>query len=286
MTEKAKIPASEDDKGRTKAEKKAEGKDLIGVKSLDGKILREINIPNVFKTIVRPDVIKRAVLAVQSTRIQPKGRDPMAGKRTTAESFGVGRGIARIPRVKGRGTARAGQGAFAPGTIGGRVAHPPLSNKNIVKRINAKERRLAVRSAIAATAHKELVQQRGHTVQKIKQMPLVVDDKIEKLKTAKKLVETLKAIGLDDELNRIESGNKTRAGKGKLRGRRTKHIKGPLIVVNDDKEIRKAASNIPGLDVSHVTKLNAELLAPGAHLGRITVWGETAFKRLEEVWAE
>jgi len=270
----------------SKAEKKVEGNDLIAVKTLDGKILREVKMPSVFKTTIRPDVIKRAVLAVQSRRIQPKGRDPMAGKRTTAESFGVGQGMARIPRVKGRGTARSGQGALAPGTVGGRLAHPPLSEKVIVKRINVKERRLAIRSAIAATAQRDLVQGRGHRVQGIKQIPLVVDDKIEAFKNTKKLTEALKAIGLGEELKRIEGGRKIRAGKGKLRGRKTKHIKGPLLVVNKDRGIGRAASNIPGLDVSHVSRLNAELLAPGTHPGRVTVWDESAFKRLEEVWAE
>jgi len=286
MTEKVKIPPTKAGRIKAKAEKKAEAKDLIGVKSLDGKILREIKIPSVFRTPIRSDVIKRGVLAVQSKRIQPKGRDPMAGKRTTAESFGTGRGMARIPRVKGRGTSRAGQGGLAPGTVGGRLAHPPVSEKRIVKRINIKERRLAIRSAIAATAQKELVQGRGHRVQGIEQMPLVADNGIEKLKNVKKLMEALKAIGLGDELKRIEGRRKSRAGKGKLRGRRVKHIKGPLLVVNNDRDVRKAASNISGLDVTQVSRLNAELLAPGAHPGRITVWGESAFKRLEEVWAE
>ncbi|RLI04243.1 50S ribosomal protein L4, partial [Candidatus Bathyarchaeota archaeon] len=97
---------------------------VLPVYDLEGKVIEKTEIPKVFFTPVRPDLVKRAVLAIQSLRFQPQGRDPLAGKRTTAESRGVGLGIARIPRVKGAGTPRAGQGGFAPGTVGGRLAHP------------------------------------------------------------------------------------------------------------------------------------------------------------------
>src|SRR5512139_904960 len=98
---------------------------------LQGKSTGKINLPNVFSTPLRPDVIKRAVLAIQSNRLQPQGRDPMAGKRTTAESRGTGSGISRVPRVKGGG----GTAKFAPSTVGGRQPHPPTAKKKIVKRI-------------------------------------------------------------------------------------------------------------------------------------------------------
>lgn len=93
--------------------------------SLEGKSVGKVELPAVFATPLRPDVIKRAVLAIQSGRIQPQGRDPMAGKKTTAESRGTGSGIARIPRMKTPG----GRAAFAPGTVKGRAGHPPISEK-------------------------------------------------------------------------------------------------------------------------------------------------------------
>ncbi len=65
---------------------------------LQGESTGKITLPTVFATPLRPDVIKRAVLAIQSSRIQPQGRDPMAGKRTTAESRGTGMAMARVPR--------------------------------------------------------------------------------------------------------------------------------------------------------------------------------------------
>src|SRR5512136_2965288 len=112
--------------------------------NLEGKAVGKIDLPPVFTTPLRPDVIKRAVLALQSSRIQPQGRDPMAGKRTTAESRGTGSGTARVPRRK----TGAGKGAFAPGTVSGRQAHPPLSEKSILRKISKKERKLALFSAI------------------------------------------------------------------------------------------------------------------------------------------
>src|SRR3972149_11220723 len=118
--------------------------------NLKGQPTGKTILPTIFTTPLRPDVIKRAVLATQSNRLQPQGRDPMAGKRTTAESQGTGSGIARIPRIKGGG----GKAKFAPSTVGGRQPHPPTSQKNIVKHIPKKESRLALRSAIAATASK------------------------------------------------------------------------------------------------------------------------------------
>ena len=144
---------------------------------LQGKSTGKTTLPNIFSTPLRPDVIKRAVLAIQSSRIQPQGRDPMAGKRTTAESRGTGSATARIPRIKG-GSGRA---AFAPGTVKGRQPHPPRAEKKILKSIPKKEAKLALFSAIAATAQKDTVALRGHKIENALQIPLIVDDAIEGL---------------------------------------------------------------------------------------------------------
>lgn len=256
----------------------------IGLKVYDiaGNPTREISLPDVFRTKVRPDVIKRAVLSLQSSRLQPKGRDPLAGRRGTAVSRGVGLGIARVPRVKGGGP-KAGQAAFAPGTVGGRLAHPPKSQKIILKRINRKERRLAIRSALAAIASADLVTKRGHIIPESKTVPLVVEDGLEELKDTRSVLGILKSLGLQNELYRTKLGLHIRAGKGKRRGRQYKQAKGPLIVVNSDKGIIKAASNIPGVDAVAVQNLNVELLAPGTHVGRLSVWTESAIKKLGDM---
>ncbi len=260
-------------------------KSTVTVYGLDGKAVGRVRLPKVFQTPIRPDVIKRAVLAIQTHRLQPQGRDVMAGKRTSAESWGARHGVSRVPRVKGSRYPKAGQGAFAPMTVGGRAAHPPKVEKVIRKEINKKERRLAIRSAIAATAVKELVAKRGHVVDEVKNFPLVVDDALEDLERTRDVREVFKNLGLWPDVERA-SERKVRAGKGKMRGRRLKKRKGPLIVVSKDGGIFKAARNLPGVDVVLVKDLNAELLAPGTHPGRLTVWTKSAFTALDELFGD
>jgi len=250
--------------------------------SLKGKAGAAIELPAQFATPYRPDIIKRAVLAVQSLRYQPHGVDELAGKRTSAQSWQTGRAKARVPRVKGAGTRASSQGMFAPGTVGGRSAHPPETRKVIIERINVKERRLAIRSAIAATADSKLVKARGHRIDAVPEIPLVVSDDLESLDTTKAVQEAAAALGLEDDLRRASEGRSVRAGKGKMRGRKMKTPKSFLIVVGSDRGIRKAARNLPGVDTAEVHGLNAELLAPGTHPGRLVVWTQAAISELEK----
>lgn len=240
----------------------------------------EVELPRVFRTPYRPDVIWRAVIAQQSHGFQPQGRDPMAGKRTTAESWGVGRGISRVPRL--RGVRRA---AFGVSIVGGHQAFPPRAEKRIRKEINRKERRLAIRSGIAATADRDIVAGRGHVIDAIGQLPLVVDDSVQSLKKTREVRELLVNLGLWPDVERAKR-RKVRAGRGKTRGRGRRVGKGPLIVVAEDEGLGRASANLPGVDVVKVTDLNAELLAPGAHPGRLVVWTRSAFTALDEVWGE
>jgi large subunit ribosomal protein L4e len=250
--------------------------------SLEGKTVGKTDLPAVFGTPLRRDVIRRAVLAIQSHRHQPQGRDPMAGKRTTAESRGTGSGMSRIPRTKGPG-ARA---AFAPGTVKGRAGHPPTSEKSIVKRIPKKERRLALFSAIAATASKQLVASRGHSIEDVPEIPLVVQDSLEKLRKTKEVEEALVRLGVLSDIYRVRKSRKVRAGKGKRRGRRMRQAVGPLLVISKNEGIVEAAENIPGVDIVDVGSLNAEVLAPGAHPGRLTIWTNSAIDKLNELYGE
>jgi large subunit ribosomal protein L4e len=244
--------------------------------NLAGKAVGKIDLPTVFATPLRPDVIKRAVLAMQSNRLQPQGRDRMAGKRTTAESRGTGQGIARLPRRKTGG----GRAAFAPGTVGGRQGHPPMSEKRIVRKISKKEKRLALFSAIAATASKETVARRGHSIEDVLQIPLVVTSELETLQKTKEVEETLIRLGVLSELFRVKESRKVRAGRGKSRGRKMKQGVGPLIIVAENGGIKEAGRNIPGVDVVSVVDLNVEILAPGTHPGRLTIWTSNAIEKL------
>lgn len=257
-----------------------EEKSKAKVLDLSGNFIKEITLPQVFSEEYRPDLIKRAVLAMQSNRFQPKGTDPLAGRRTSAESWGPGRGAARVPRITdGRRAARA------PQTVGGRRAHPPKTDKVLTKKINKKERKKAIKSAIAATINPERVRNRGHRFSEDVELPIVVEDSFASLEKTSEVEEFLKAIRVWDDVLRGKE-RKVRAGKGKMRGRRYKSKKSILIVISreeeetEDKKIRKSAKNLPGVDVSYAEELNAELLAPGTHPGRLTIWTESSLTKL------
>ncbi|MHC1577158.1 50S ribosomal protein L4 [ANME-1 cluster archaeon ex4572_4] len=265
--------------------KEAEGR--VKVLDLSGKAVREVALPSVFSEEYRPDLIKRAVLAVQSHRFQPKGSDILAGKRTSAESWGVGRGVSRVARIK-----TGNRAARAPQTVGGRRAHPPKTEKVLKQKINKKERRRAVRSAVAATADSEIVRSRGHKFGEEVELPLVVEDSLAGLGKTAEVEDFLKSAGVWEDLLRAKE-RKVRAGRGKMRGRRYKRRKSVLIVVSGkeavaeaeaeaaagtvaEAKIKTGAKNLPGVEVARVAELNAELLAPGTHPGRLTIWTESA----------
>jgi large subunit ribosomal protein L4e len=253
----------------------------IKIHTLEGKSRGKVTLPPVFDTPLRRDVIKRAVLAQQSTRYQRQGVDPLAGKRTSAESWGVGHGKARVPRRKGQGYPSASHGAFAPFTVSGRKTHPPEAARNPLERINKKERQLAIRSAIAATANPELVSSRGHAVE-TDELPLVVIDKLQKLQSTEEVRAALESIGVWNDVIRVKNRRKVRGGNARRRGRKYRRPVGPLIVITKDEGIRKAARNIPGVNVIYVSKLNAEVLAPGTEPGRLTIWTKSAMEALAQ----
>ena len=245
------------------------------VLDLQGKPSGEISLPTVFETRLRLDIIRRAAVAQQSHRFQPQGRNPMAGKRTTAESFGVGRGISRVPRVGGHGPLSGGA-AFAPGTVGGRSAFPPVTAKTLAKQINRNERRLALRSAIAATGTDEIVRKRGHKFGSDKQLPLVVSDEVEKLSKSSEARSFLVSIGVWEDIVRVRKSKRIKAG-----GRRV-HAVGPLVVLGEGNTARTALRNFEGVNVVSANDLSVEMLAPGTHPGRLTIWSESAVKKLAE----
>ncbi len=254
--------------------------------SIEGQKKGEVNLPQQFEEAIRFDLIKRAVLAQQSNSFQPHGVDPMAGKRQGHPTpkrrkkykTSYGHGMSRIARKYSwhRGMQFSYVGAFVANAVKGLKAFPPLAEKVITEEINKKERRKAIRSAIAASASIDLVKQRGHRVDKV---PIIVENRMESLKKAKNVQELLNKLGLGKEMERVEE-KKVRAGKGKMRGRRYKCKVGPLIVVSKSCDIMKAARNLPGVEVIAVKDLNAEALAPGAHPGRLCIWSDSAVERL------
>jgi len=245
------------------------------VRGLDGEDAGTLDLPEVFETPYRPDLIKRAVLAAQANRKQQYGADEFAGMRTSAESPGSGRGMAHVPRTNG-------QAARVPQAVGGRKAHPPKSEKDHTLAVNKKERKAAVRSAVAATTDSELVSERGHAFDDELALPLVVSDDFEDLVKTKEVVSFLEAVGAYDDVERADDGRTVRAGQGKLRGRKYREPKSVLFVTSSDAGPSKAARNLAGADVATAREVNAEDLAPGTEAGRLTVWTESAVEEVAD----
>ena len=171
------------------------------------------------------------------------------------------------------GTRMNWVGAIAPGTVGGRQGHPPSAERNWTQKINEKENRKAIRCAISATMVSELAKRRGHLIPK--EFPFLLDSKIEAVSKTKEVEKILDRLGFVQELERT-SKSSIRSGSGKNRGRKYHNKIGPLFVVSQDCPLLKSSKNIPGVDAVQVQNLNAELLAPGCHAGRLTLWSEGA----------
>jgi large subunit ribosomal protein L4e len=261
----------------------------VKILELDGSEAGKIKLPSQFDESFRPDLIKRAVEAIWSHNRHSYGADPRAGKKASARLSkrrrkyrgSYGKGISRIQRkiMSRRGMQLNMVGAFVPGTVGGRRAHPAKAEKIWARKINDKERRKAIRSALAATANKELVTNRGHKIPA--NYPFVIANAIETAKKTKDIKSILLTLGLKEELERA-SVKHIRAGKGSTRGRKYKKAKGPLFVVSKECEGIKALKNIPGIDVVEVKRVNAELLAPGCHAARLTIFTKGAIEELDK----
>ncbi len=258
----------------------------VEILNLEGEKSKDIDLPTQFDEELRLDLIKKAVLVIQARNRQPYGASERAGKDYSAKlsrrrknyKTPYGRGVSRIPRktVWRRGTQFGWEGALAPGTTGGRKAHPPKATKIWNKKINIKERKKAIRSAIASTINKDLVVKRGHLIDAV---PLILENKLEGLSKTKEILSVMKKVGLDKELERVKI-KKVRAGKGKNRGRKYKTKVGPLIVVSENCKLEKSAINIQGVDVIKVNNLNAEVLSPGTYPGRLVIWSEKSIEKL------
>jgi large subunit ribosomal protein L4e len=258
------------------------------VYSISGTKAGSVELPGVFYEPVRKDLIRRAVLAERSSRYQPKGVYPLAGLQTTAEYKGrkedyrsiKNKGISRLPREK-LPKGRFGRVRIVPFSVKGRRAHPPKPEKVLVERINRKERAKAMRSAIAATALKEMVLARGHRAGIA--LPLVVENSFEEMRKTKDVLGALEALRLDGDLQRAKPKKRTGVAARRRGGYATP--RSVLIVVGNDKGVLKAARNIPGVDAVLVDALSAELLAPGASAGRLTLWTQDALQRLDALFA-
>jgi len=259
---------------------------LVGVYTGEaGKPAAFVTLPAVLTAPIRPDVVQDVHTKINKNKRQPYAVSKYAGHQTSAESWGTGRAVARIPRVSGGGTHRAGQGAFGNMCRGGRMFAPTKTWRRWHVKVSVGQRRYALASALAASAIPALVMARGHRISEVAEVPLVVDNKVidsvDKTKSAVALLKTLKAYA---DVEKVDDSHKIRRGKGKLRGRRYVQRRGPLIVYNEKAPLTKAFRNIPGIELVSVTRLNLLQLAPGGHLGRFVIWTKDAFERLDAIY--
>ncbi|XP_050307627.1 60S ribosomal protein L4 [Anthonomus grandis grandis] len=243
-----------------------------------------IALPAVFKAPIRPDVVNFVHQQVSMNHRQPYCVSDRAGHQTSAESWGTGRAVARIPRVRGGGTHRSGQGAFGNMCRGGRMFAPTKPWRRWHRRVNVNQRRYALASAVAASGVPALVMSKGHVVDQIPELPLVVSDKIQELNKTKQAVQFLRRIKAWADIQKVYKSQRFRAGKGKMRNRRRIQRKGPLVVYHQDQGLIRAFRNIPGIDLVSVDRLNLLKLAPGGHVGRFVIWTQSAFAKLDRVF--
>lgn len=258
---------------------------FVNVFDLDAKPTAEkFVLPDVFKTPIRPDVVNFVHDQMSKNKRQPYAVSELAGHQTSAESWGTGRAVARIPRVRGGGTHRSGQGAFGNMCRGGHMFAPTKVYRRWHRRINTCQKRVAVAGAVAATGVTALVMSRGHCINRVPQIPLVINDKMEKLTKTKQAILLLRKIRAIGDVKKVYKSQRLRAGKGKMRNRRRIQRKGPLIIYNRDRGLVKAFRNIPGVDLQSVKCLNLLKLAPGGHVGRFVIWTKSAFCHLDRLF--
>ncbi len=254
--------------------------------SIDGKKVKEIELPECFSAKIREDIVVK-VLETKKT-MQPYAPSLVAGKQHSARGkivhrrhvwkSGYGRGASRVPRkiFSRRGSQFNWEAAGIPFARGGMRAHPPkvLGMINTSK-INKKELKLAFLSALSSTADEKKVAEKYSSIEKVKELPIVIENKVTSLKI-KDLLSSLKKILGKDLFNIAIKKKSIRSGKGKLRGRKYKSNAGMLFVIGEKEELKTNA-----FDVNNVKNLGVKDLAQGG-LGRLTMYTEQAIKELGE----
>lgn len=258
---------------------------LISVYSDRNEKLEEtVKLPAVFRTALRPDLIMKVHQDMRKNSRQPYAVNKYAGHQTSAESWGTGRAVARIPRVRGGGTHRSGQGAFGNMCRGGRMFAPTKTWRRWHRKIGVPVKRIALCSALAGSAVPAFVMAKGHRIDNIEEVPLVVSDRIQTYKKTKEAVRFMKKVGAYDDVMAAYNSRRLRPGKGKMRNRRYLMKKGPLVVYEKDEGLRRAFRNIPGVRLCNVSDLDLIEVAPGGICGRFIIWTESAFRKLDDLY--
>ena len=153
----------------------AETRPLVTVYGADGAATgASVPLPGVFAAPIRPDVVRSVHTNIAKNARQAYAVMMKAGHQTSAESWGTGRAVSRIPRVQGGGTQRSGQGAFGNMCRGGRMFAPTKTWRKWHRKVNVTQKRHAIAAGLAASAVPALVMARGHKVDGLAEVPLVV----------------------------------------------------------------------------------------------------------------
>jgi large subunit ribosomal protein L4e len=256
-------------------------------RNLDGTEAGTVEAPQQLNETVRPDLIKKAFKAARANGRQPYGAHPEAGNRHSTYlskrrrnyrgTYGIGQ--SRTPRksLNSQGRRFYWVGAEAPNTVGGRRAHAPKAEKDWTQKLNKKERRKAIRSALSAAFTDYTAEK--HSVPKT--YPFIVTDEFHDITKTQEAVETLQKLGFTEELERTKE-KKVRAGNGTKRGRKHKTKTGLLVVLPEDATAHRALRNIPGVTTTTPNNLNVLDLAPGSHPGRLTLFTESSLQSLTD----
>lgn len=243
-----------------------------------------IAFPDVLTVPIRQDIVHAVHRNMSKNKRQPYAVSEKAGHQHSAESWGTGRAVARIPRVSGGGTHRAGQAAFGNMCRKGRMFNPTKIWRKWHRESNLNERRIAVCSALAASAVPALVMARGHSIDAVSEIPLVLSKSIEGIEKTKDAVKVLQNCNAYSDVEKAANSKKIRTGKGKWRNRRYVMRRGPLVVHAGNPNLEHAFRNISGVELANVERLNLLQLAPGGHLGRFVIFTQGAFERLDGIF--
>merc|ERR1719484_452232 len=220
---------------------------MVSVRGADGAAVEQAALPEVFRAPLRPDLVATVHRDLAKNARQAQGVNRLAGHQHSAESWGTGRAVSRIPRVAGSGTHAAGAGAFGNMCRGGRMFAPTKTWRKWHRKVAKGQRRYAVASALAASAVPALVMARGHRINEVPEVPLVISDAAADVSKTSAALKLLAAVG---------------AG------------------------LVRAARNLPGVSTCHVSRLNLLQLAPGGHLGRFCIWTKGALEALDAMYGE
>lgn len=256
----------------------------VKVFGVNGKELKSVDVPAVFGAPIRTDLIHFIHTNMAKNTRQAYAVSKLSGLQTPAESWGPGRAVARVPRVPGSGTRRCGQAARANFTRKGRMYGATQTIRRWHRKMNVNQKRYAVASAISASAVNGFVSAKGHIIEHLPQLPMVISTEIESIVHTKDAEKFFRAIGLKDEMERVKNSKALRAGKGKSRNRRYTCRVGPMVIVGNGSKCDLGFRNIPGVKVANVNSLSLIDLCPGGHPGRLLIWSEKAFTQLNSIF--